>query len=403
MVISMEQKIINDRRYFVHSWDGSQPLDWTAVRMMEKNDVDGLLPFKFVRLEKEKYFRYEVEGESLKEWLEKVQYKEDVMKLLTNLIFTGEELDAYLLEQNNICIDTAFISVKGNKCEAAYIPEEEKAQDNMRGNMLQLAKKIIMSVKYALDEDFSYLFDLQNAFGRNDIRNLTDLKKWLRIVSGEEGTGEKNEDFQAVSQQPDQYDPGNTPIPLSEIGGNDNQDSLEGIFGGLGGGNKKNEKLEKKRAGKQGLLPKRTKKDKSIKEKKPEIEDITDKPAAKAGIAPRKEIINNLNRGSVTVMRGGRVSSLVNVKNGMEYILTKDCYMIGKDEQSDITVQNNPTVSRKHARIFTHDDSYFIEDLGSTNGTYVNGEKLRKMEPYKLDGKVKIQFSNEKYMFEVRE
>lgn len=109
MVVSMEERIINDRKYFIHNWEEKCPLDWTAVRMMEQNDIDGLLPFKFARMENEKYFRYEAKGgETLKEWLARVQYKECVIKLLVNLIFTGEELAAYLLEQNHICINAAL-------------------------------------------------------------------------------------------------------------------------------------------------------------------------------------------------------------------------------------------------------------------------------------------------------
>jgi pSer/pThr/pTyr-binding forkhead associated (FHA) protein len=34
-------------------------------------------------------------------------------------------------------------------------------------------------------------------------------------------------------------------------------------------------------------------------------------------------------------------------------------------------------VSRKHARIMTHDDQITIEDLGSTNGTFINGQKVK--------------------------
>ena len=35
-------------------------------------------------------------------------------------------------------------------------------------------------------------------------------------------------------------------------------------------------------------------------------------------------------------------------------------------------------VSRKHARIAYEDDAVVIEDLGSTNGTFVNGEKVKR-------------------------
>jgi pSer/pThr/pTyr-binding forkhead associated (FHA) protein len=37
----------------------------------------------------------------------------------------------------------------------------------------------------------------------------------------------------------------------------------------------------------------------------------------------------------------------------------------------------HPTVSRKHCRIFSEEDKFFVEDLGSMNGTTVNGSKIQ--------------------------
>jgi pSer/pThr/pTyr-binding forkhead associated (FHA) protein len=39
-------------------------------------------------------------------------------------------------------------------------------------------------------------------------------------------------------------------------------------------------------------------------------------------------------------------------------------------------------VSRRHARIYTRDGTCFVEDLDSTNGTFLNGERLTPYLPY---------------------
>lgn len=60
---------------------------------------------------------------------------------------------------------------------------------------------------------------------------------------------------------------------------------------------------------------------------------------------------------------------------------------IGRDKNCDIHVDDK-MVSRFHAEIQKIKDAYFIKDLDSTNGTYVNNEKVpngKYMKLYKED------------------
>jgi len=49
---------------------------------------------------------------------------------------------------------------------------------------------------------------------------------------------------------------------------------------------------------------------------------------------------------------------------------------IGRSSDLDMVLVED-MVSRKHAKITTDDRTVSIQDLGSTNGTFVNGEKIR--------------------------
>ena len=50
---------------------------------------------------------------------------------------------------------------------------------------------------------------------------------------------------------------------------------------------------------------------------------------------------------------------------------------IGRAGDNDLHVVDR-TVSSHHARIFTYLESSYIEDLSSTNGTYLNGKRIQK-------------------------
>src|SRR3989338_763750 len=70
------------------------------------------------------------------------------------------------------------------------------------------------------------------------------------------------------------------------------------------------------------------------------------------------------------------VLSLNGVMQG-EYPLDKERITVGRKPDNDIPI-DNLAVSGKHALIITILDDSFLEDLGSTNGSYVNGKLIKK-------------------------
>lgn len=64
-------------------------------------------------------------------------------------------------------------------------------------------------------------------------------------------------------------------------------------------------------------------------------------------------------------------------------------YIIGRDPDCDIVVAD-PYVSRKHAKIFYREGKWFIEDIGSRNGTFVDGEDIRGREAVELRENMEI-------------
>jgi len=60
-----------------------------------------------------------------------------------------------------------------------------------------------------------------------------------------------------------------------------------------------------------------------------------------------------------------------------EITLDKEMVTIGRKEKNDIQI-DNLSVSGTHAKVLTFGKDCFLEDLGSTNGTYVNGDTITK-------------------------
>ncbi len=54
-----------------------------------------------------------------------------------------------------------------------------------------------------------------------------------------------------------------------------------------------------------------------------------------------------------------------------EFELDQPRVLLGRDPLADIRITDD-IISRKHACISRQDDHYFLEDLGSANGTYLN-------------------------------
>lgn len=60
---------------------------------------------------------------------------------------------------------------------------------------------------------------------------------------------------------------------------------------------------------------------------------------------------------------------------GAAFMLEGDQITIGRDPTNSITI-NDAEISRRHARLTYQGGKYVLEDLGSTNGTFVNGQRL---------------------------
>ena len=101
-------------------------------------------------------------------------------------------------------------------------------------------------------------------------------------------------------------------------------------------------------------------------------------PDLSAGVQPRLEVVAAMGRepGVAFDIRSGAT--------------------LGRSDGADIPI-DDPFASSAHARIFARGDFMHIEDMGSTNGTYLNGRKLRTAERLKVADLIRIGDSEYRY------
>ncbi|HEU4320884.1 MAG TPA: FHA domain-containing protein [Acidimicrobiia bacterium] len=111
-------------------------------------------------------------------------------------------------------------------------------------------------------------------------------------------------------------------------------------------------------------------------EPKPEVEVETDPTVVYVPIADRAEHplspdeaanVEGLSGFAIVVEKGPRT--------GMTFMLREGNTTVGRHPESDIFL-NDVTVSRHHCRFVTKGDVLTVEDSGSTNGTYLNDERV---------------------------
>ena len=91
-------------------------------------------------------------------------------------------------------------------------------------------------------------------------------------------------------------------------------------------------------------------------------------------------------------MNSFRLIILSGVDAGRDFPLEKIEIIIGRNPAADLDV-NDPDISRQHARLSFQNAGFIIEDLGSSFGTFVEGQKISG--PYKLNSGEVIHFGTQ--------
>ncbi len=79
----------------------------------------------------------------------------------------------------------------------------------------------------------------------------------------------------------------------------------------------------------------------------------------------------------VPVPPGAAIRVMAGFYEGLEVPIDRDRVVIGRGKGADVMIAE-PTMSRAHAAVGCEGLSFFVQDLGSTNGTLVNGGRFER-------------------------
>ncbi|MCP4783859.1 MAG: FHA domain-containing protein [Fuerstiella sp.] len=72
------------------------------------------------------------------------------------------------------------------------------------------------------------------------------------------------------------------------------------------------------------------------------------------------------------------VAVLQPVGEGKLIAIDRAVILVGRGTDCDVVISHSPKISRRHCCLVQVDESYFVRDLGSLNGVWLNGERINR-------------------------
>ncbi len=356
--------------------------------MIQQNQIKSILSYYTMEMDGKIQFWSKITGkESLKDYLDSNQMSiETLDKIFMYMYLAMEEVNRYLIDQSHLLLrpDTIYIDKRGtnNKMSFCYCPTNNEPANIQLRSVLEY----IINIVDHDEERFTELcYDLYE-IAQNDDYSIKQL--WDYVAKNKEEDDNINLTSEAYVDQYEADKSRETPeIPVEKI------DLLdESIYFTT----EKEEKV-KKSIWKKTRKHKEKKEKRSIfKKKKPKVLEEIEKMDF--------EFDPNMTFSEPTVIltpsdRQPFGKLVYDGKDDEEsYMIDKETFRIGSGTDCDACLKSR-AVSRNHARIIKDGNYYYIEDMNSTNGTYLNGHLLNYNAPVKLGLMDQIMFGNVSYVF----
>ena len=380
---------VNYKRHFNKSYmilkGETEPEELLELNVLAYNRVPGLLAVETEVADGQMRFWYEITGkQTLSDYLKHKQVNFPLLELLFRALEKAfREMEAYLLDEKNLLLDAEYVYLdfERSHLEFVYLPGIQKdIRDSFRDLMELLLRQLDHSDKRAVEAAYElYQMSLQRE---------NSLAEMLRqaIAAGK-----------LKGEPPDDYCPKGRAEIRKEKQPEVRKESPEENRTEVWRSTQKTVKSPVGETAKKewGWLKQRFYPREKQQAEEPGIAFGAGEPCviqeAEAAYRPTEVLDDNKAVKGILVYQGeGRQQDMK---------IDKAVFLIGKKENEVDGYIATGTVSRLHARIEVTEGEYYIEDMNSTNGTYLNGERLEYRQKVKLEVRDRIAFGVEEYIF----
>ena len=356
--------------------------------ILRYNDIDVLVPFHTVEINNVTQVWYDITGlVSLKDYLMQQSITYELMrKVLLYLKIAIDETERYLIDVNHLSIDIDTVFVVKNDMEwklmLIYCPDNNQSSldsileffmDNVSKDMMDFCFKLydsglegntIEGMINLIDKEIGCEYISKN----NESDNCSEEIDESDLIENEEEIEQKSDFKKRLLSDDDDYIWGHNKIDLFE------ENEKETLF----------EKI------------KRFITNYFNKKQDATYEDFTYEPDQQ--IYEPTVLLKSFDDCESQIECGmkGELQYLGDKKKN-NIRINKDEFRLGSSIDGNDSVIDSPVVSRFHAKIVREGESYYLEDLNSTNGTCVNGKMLGYRDKVELNPEDTIMFADECY------
>lgn len=374
------------------------------LRMLKHNAVTGLLPVEDVKETGEFRFCYDITGKKSLECYLENNALDLVMikKILENLIHLCREMEHYLLKEEKILLkeDMIFMDSREEQFYFCYYPNKE---GELREEFANLIEDMLPQLDHENREDTEKVYAIYEKT-REENYSLLKLQE-LFFATEEENDWEMWQEYKEVKNETAGIEP--VAVNPQNPKKSDKIMSLKKLI------------LQVLEKGISALhLDKLNRKKKELsmpaipvpfikkkqKESSPERNKIHLSEHRKIGASekdpayPMEQDRTYLSGQREEAVTGAR---LIYLGGGEErdFVVDKDIFLIGTDASAVDGVLKSRAAGEIQAKITRAENTYYIEDMNSANGTLVNGEILIYKEVRRLEEGDRITFADISYRF----